>query len=61
MSKAKSIAPIEGWILIAENDTGWHIAWIGIFPLKRQAIEFAKFNKWPEGYRAVRGRITGVQ
>lgn len=64
-TKAKSIAPISGWLLIAREEidegkrTGdWYIAWDMQFHTKKSALSFAGLNNWPRPYRAVRGQIT---
>lgn len=57
------IGPISGWLLICKNEetdrrkVEWYIAWTEPFGTKRAAIQFAKDNRWPMPYRAVRGEL----
>lgn len=53
------VPDLTGWILITKDDDAdeWHIAWHEHFGTKKAAVAFASDNKWPELYRAVRGRL----
>lgn len=65
--KRKTIKPIAGWVLIGREEEGgafekprlgdWYICWHELFDRKRDAMKFARDNKWPPGYRAVRGGL----
>lgn len=65
MKKPKTIATIEGWVLVAQDefDAGpeWYIAWMEFFSSKKNALEFAKANNWPKPYKAVRGQMAAHQ
>lgn len=58
--KGMIVEDVSGWILVSkdEDSKNWHIAWLEPFSRKKQAIAFAVENRWPQPYRAVRGRIS---
>lgn len=61
--KASEIGPINGWLLLSREEIepckfgDWYIAWLEIFPSRKDALRFAQENKWYKPYRAVRGQI----
>ena len=61
------VMPIAGWFLVArERETPpfgsdkwgpWYIAWMELFESRAEALGFARRNRWPAPFRAVRGMI----
>jgi hypothetical protein len=69
-TKASSSAPpLRGWVLIGRDEDfngerlkhgDWHLCWHEHFGTKKEALAFAKHNKWGPGFRAVRGELRVI-
>lgn len=65
MMKRKKFKPKDGWVLIADDDsgerTGLYICWDELFGTRKAALKFATDHGWPNGaYRAARATITAA-